>query len=53
MKIQMTNAGQWTLTIPRNLVHALGFKRGDDFQVIINKGGNLEFIKIIGVPIVK
>lgn len=50
MKIQTNNNGQWTITIPRNLVLALQFRRGDDFQVIINKGGNLELIKIQGGP---
>lgn len=46
MRIQRTGTGQWTMTIPRNLVHALQLKKGDDLQVIINRNGNLELIKI-------
>ncbi len=53
MKIQMTGTGQWTITIPRNLVTALQIRRGDDFQVIINRNGNLELMKIQGGPIDK
>lgn len=44
-KIQVTNKGQYTITIPGYIVRALQLKKGDEFLMQINKSGNLELVK--------
>ena len=49
-KVQFTNKGQATITIPEHLIRALGIKKGDEFLVQLNKAGNLELLKNMAGP---
>lgn len=44
-KITHQTPGQWRITIPRNIIIALGLKKGDKLEFVINKKGNLELVK--------
>lgn len=46
MKIQVTNAGQVIVTIPRSIVRALQLEKGDELLVQLNTKGNIELIKV-------
>lgn len=47
VKLQRSNAGQYVITISKQLVEAKGYKAQDVFEWRFNKDGNLELIKRI------
>lgn len=53
MKIQQTGTGQLTVTIPRSLARAMGFRKGDELLPQINTRGNLELVKSKGQELEK
>jgi antitoxin component of MazEF toxin-antitoxin module len=42
VKIQVSNIGQYTVTIPRNVAKLLDLKKGQDAKWKIGKNGTLE-----------
>ncbi len=44
-KLTYQTPGQWRITVPKNIVIALGLKKGDEMDFIINRRGNLELVK--------
>lgn len=38
--------GYYSITIPKELVEAKGYKKGDKFSVHLNERGNIELYKV-------
>ena len=46
MKLQKTGRGQYFITLPKNLVEAKGWLKGQRLKPQINEKGNIELVSI-------
>lgn len=45
-KLQYPNKKQYTITIPKSLVAAKGWKKGDDLEFVLDDKGNIILRKV-------
>lgn len=43
-KIQVSKIGQYTVTIPKSLAHAMGYKQGQEVEFRVAGAGRLELL---------
>lgn len=45
VKVQHDSNGQFKITLPKSLITAKGWKKGDNVQVVLNEKGDLVLVR--------